>query len=237
MGRLPREVFKPAEDEAGVYLYLSNRVLEGEADLGESEKRQFLSILTSVIPLYSIECLCSVVLDDSFHLIIYVPKKLLSPEKIAERLSGRPADFLNRSENSVNPGSLMKELQSSFTRWYNRTRPMRKSGSYWRERYKCTRLTDDIALLCCIKYLERDLSSEQPESVREARKRHLEDHDLYIKLETCRNWTDGLAVGSRESLRRYAERLWGPERAKIKRFGKIYKDENIELYSMRQLIK
>ena len=236
MGRLPREVFKPAEDEDGVYLYLSNRILNGESELGAAEQKQFISILNSVISLYSIECLSAVVRNNSLHLVVYVPNTQLSPDKITELIPGI-ADTESRCENSNNPGILMKELQSSFTRWYNRTRPKRRNGSYWKERYKCTRLTDETALLCCILYLERDLSSELPEAVLESRKRHLDDQNLNIKLEPCRNWTDGLAIGSRASLRRYAERLWGPERAKIKRFGKIYKDENIELYSMRQLIK
>ncbi len=60
--------------------------------------------------------------------------------------------------------------------------------------------------------------------------------DLKPLLLTSRLWTDAVALGSKDSLKKYALTLWGPERASIKKFGKVILNKNCELFSLRQLI-
>jgi hypothetical protein len=59
--------------------------------------------------------------------------------------------------------------------------------------------------------------------------------DTQFLLQANRHWTNGVAMGRRSSLREYAAVLWGAERAKIKRFGKVFSCDDFEIYSMRQL--
>jgi hypothetical protein len=49
-----------------------------------------------------------------------------------------------------------KELQQPFTRWYNRTRPRRRRGHLWAERFKSTILEGGLAVWHCWRYLERN---------------------------------------------------------------------------------
>jgi hypothetical protein len=48
----------------------------------------------------------------------------------------------------------MRHVQQLFTGWYNRTRPDRRRGSLWADRFKHTILEDGVAVWSCWKYIE-----------------------------------------------------------------------------------
>jgi hypothetical protein len=48
----------------------------------------------------------------------------------------------------------IRELQQPFTRWFNRTRPVRRHGSLWGGRFKNTILENGLAVWDCWKYIE-----------------------------------------------------------------------------------
>ena len=48
----------------------------------------------------------------------------------------------------------MKDLQQPFTRWFNRTRPVRRRGHLWADRFKNTVLENGLAVWDCWKYIE-----------------------------------------------------------------------------------
>jgi putative transposase len=49
---------------------------------------------------------------------------------------------------------LLKDLQQLFTGWYNRTRPVRRRGGLWADRFKSVLLDGETALWSCMKYVE-----------------------------------------------------------------------------------
>ena len=301
MGRLPRSAFTPAINEVGVYLHLYNHLIL-DVKLGDAEKQYFLNLLKNTLQLYSIECLSAVVMQDSYHLVLYVPKETQPLQKITTMLKHNgqvPRDDYaqRRYEVSNKLSHFMNELQRSFTVWYNKTRPKHRYGALWQSRYKCLKLLDSTSLIHCIKYIElapvRSQSVSTPDEYnystfgiskktsihpfaesflkhmnkaleqnlnfdnliqifqddffrllnRKANgtldknkvKRLLAKKDKPILLQNSRLWTDSVALGSREKLREYASILWGPERAKKKKFGKVICNKEFEIYTMRQL--
>jgi hypothetical protein len=50
----------------------------------------------------------------------------------------------------------MRHVQQLFTMWYNRTRPIRRRGSLWADRFKHTILEDGVAVWSCWKYIENN---------------------------------------------------------------------------------
>jgi hypothetical protein len=301
MGRLPRSAFTPAINEPGVYLHLYNR-LTLDVKLGDAEKQYFLNLLKNTLQLYSIECLSAVVIQDSYHLVLYVPKEAQSLQKITTLLKHNeqlPGDDYaqRRYEVSNKLSHFMNELQRNFTVWYNKTRLKHRYGALWQSRYKCLKLLDSTSLIHCIKYIElapvRTQLSTTPDEYNYSTfgiskktsihpfaesflkhmnkafaqnlnfnsliqviqddfsrllngkattlpdktkiKRLLAKKNKPVLLQSSRLWTDSVALGSREKLREYASVLWGPERAKKKKFGKVISNKECEIYSMRQL--
>ena len=55
-------------------------------------------------------------------------------------------------------------------------------------------------------------------------------------LKQSRFWTDSLILGTRKVLRSEAITIWGEDKGKKKQFGKVYKDEEVDIRSMRQLM-
>jgi len=48
----------------------------------------------------------------------------------------------------------MRELQHQFAAWYNRTRPVRRRGGLWADRFKSVVLEGSTAVWECLKYVE-----------------------------------------------------------------------------------
>jgi putative transposase len=167
MGRPSRSIFKPDENEKGVYLHVYNHCVEGvsrEFPFRDTEKEKFLKHLKKTLTLYSIECLSAVCMSNHYHLILYVPKDILSAGEMVKRIVSYKKGKVvieagdhycqRRMEMSNDLSSFMKELQQSFTCWYNRTRDYKRRGTLWEQRFKCVKLADSEALATCLQYVE-----------------------------------------------------------------------------------
>ena len=168
MGRLPRSVFKPAIWEEGVFLHVYNHCVEGGHDnlypFGEKEKEKFISHLGRTLTLYSIECVSVMVMSNHYHLVLYIPKDTFSSEEMVKRIvkftNGKITPNINdaytqrRLKMSNDISEFMKELQQYFTRWFNRTRKIKRRGTLWEQRFKCTKLAGEGTMLKCLQYIE-----------------------------------------------------------------------------------
>ena len=167
MGRKSRNIFKPAQDENGVYLHVYNHCVEGgsrEYPFGDVEKEHFFKHLKNTLCLYSIECISAVAMSNHFHLILYIPKKTFSEKEMFQRIKKYRKqkivfdvddDYCQRRHQMSNDlSSFMKELQQGFTCWFNRTRSFRRRGTLWEQRFKCSKLIDSKALSTCLQYVE-----------------------------------------------------------------------------------
>jgi hypothetical protein len=103
-------------------------------------------------------------MGNHFHLLAYVPAEVPSPD-----LAARRYERFHSGKRSMDPKSdacrklalklrdvseFMKDLEQPFTRWFNRTRPVRRRGHLWADRFKNTLLENGLAVWDCWKYIE-----------------------------------------------------------------------------------
>ena len=103
-------------------------------------------------------------MSNHFHCILYIPKETFSAKEMARRLvtfkkgkvdiDPNSEYCLRRLEMSNDLSSFMKELQRGFTCWYNKSRPYKRRGTLWEQRFKCTKLVGSEALVTCLQYVE-----------------------------------------------------------------------------------
>jgi len=156
-----------ADDQASWY-HCYNRVAGTSLDrpFDDVAKEQFVRILHRVCSLYSVQVVSYQVMSNHFHLLVHAP----SEEPSAEVMCRRFATF-HRNKRTLEPNSpscrawqarsrdiswFMRHLQHLFTAWYNRTRPVRRRGSLWADRFKNTLLESGAAVWSCWKYIENN---------------------------------------------------------------------------------
>lgn len=160
--RMPR--FKV--QDRSIFYHLYNRVA-GEPDFlpfGPKEKEYFVRLLHKLDLLYSIKVVSYQVMSNHFHLVVHAPKESPSKEELCRRY-----EAYHDGKRRMTPSDprcelwatrvrdiswYMQTLQQSFTRWFNRTRRMRRRGSLWADRFKHTILGDSQAVWECCKYVE-----------------------------------------------------------------------------------
>lgn len=151
------------------YYHLLNRVA-GERNFfpfGEVEKEQFFRLALELSRLYAVELLSLVVMSNHYHIVCaaraeapgkaeiqrrwqgyYGEKKLFEPNwDDAEVVAAWGARLRDIS-------CFVKDLQQRFTSWFNRTRPTRRRGTLWADRFKNTIVEGETALWDCIRYVE-----------------------------------------------------------------------------------
>jgi REP element-mobilizing transposase RayT len=153
-------------NDTAVFYHLYNRVAgePGFFPFGPAEKEHFLRLLRSLDSFFTVRVVAYQVMSNHFHLIAHVPAQPPSPDEVCRRYKayyrGRrtlePSDprcvMLGRRMRDIS--WYMQVLEQQFTRWYNRTRPKRRRGALWAERFKHTLLGDARAVWECWKYLE-----------------------------------------------------------------------------------
>lgn len=158
---------KPAgADPHGTYYHLLNRIagVPGEFPFGEVEKEMLIRLLKKLAGLYTLDLLAWQVMGNHFHLVVFAPAAPPSPEEAARRFAA-----FHNGRRSLDPGSpqcqqlagrlrdiswFMHDLQQQFASWYNRTRPVRRRGILWGDRFKSVILEGATAVWECIKYVE-----------------------------------------------------------------------------------
>ena len=160
--RHPR--LKPGDEDTFMHVY--NRTVGStvEFPFGDVEKEEFIRRLKKLDKYYAIDVLAVQVLGNHFHAIIHIPAEKLTNEEVARRYNE-----YHDGKQTIDPKSpackrlaahlrdvscFMAELQQPFTRWYNRTRPRRRRGHLWADRFKNTVLESGLAVWDCWKYVE-----------------------------------------------------------------------------------
>lgn len=103
-------------------------------------------------------------MSNHFHIVLYAPGKPPSLEETARRYEDFYEGKRRLSANAplcaeiaprLNDISwFMRDLQQRFTVWFNRTRPIRRRGALWADRYKNVLLDQGMALWTALKYIE-----------------------------------------------------------------------------------
>lgn len=155
-------------DDQPTWYHCYNRVAGTENDrpFGNPEKEQFVRILKRVAELYTVQVISYQIMSNHFHLLVYAPVEEPSAEEMCQRFAR-----FHRGKRTLSPDSptckawqarsrdiswFMRHLQHLFTAWYNRTRPVRRRGSLWADRYKNTLLESGKAVWACWAYIENN---------------------------------------------------------------------------------
>jgi REP element-mobilizing transposase RayT len=155
-------------DDQPVWYHCYNRIAGTSADLpfGDVEKEKFVRLLHRVNRLYSVKIVAYQVMSNHFHLLVHAPCEQPSEEDACQRYKA-----FHHGKRELRPGSrecrdwqarcrdvswLLRHLQHLFTVWYNRTRPIRRRGSLWADRFKHTILESGQAVWSCWSYIENN---------------------------------------------------------------------------------
>ena len=158
---------KPAgADPHGTYYHLLNRIagMPGDLSFGDVEKEMFIRLMKKFAGLYTLDLLAWQVMGNHFHLVVFAPANPPLPEEAARRFAA-----FHHGKHSMDPASpqgeqlatrlrdiswFMHDLQQQFACWYNRTRPARRRGMLWGNRFKSVVLEGVTAVWECLKYVE-----------------------------------------------------------------------------------
>lgn len=155
-------------DHADTWYHCYNRAAGTSEDRPflDADKEQFVRILHRVNQLYSVRIVAYQIMSNHYHLLVHAPRTVMSQEDVCRRYKA-----FHRGRKDMEPGSplcrfwqertrdiswFMRHLQQLFTCWYNRSRPLRRRGSLWADRFKHTILEGGSAVWACWKYIENN---------------------------------------------------------------------------------
>lgn len=155
-------------DHADTWYHCYNHTIGTSADrpLGDADKEMFVRILHRVSMLYGVKVVGYQIMSNHFHLLIHAPVRSLQSIEMCNRYNR-----FHRGKRSLLPDSplcdewcrrsrdiswFMRHVQHLFTAWYNRTRPVKRKGSIWADRFKHTILESGSAVWSCWKYIENN---------------------------------------------------------------------------------
>lgn len=155
-------------DDQDTWHHCYNRIAGTSMDLPfqDTDKEQFVRFLKRVSRLYTVRVVSYQVMSNHFHLLVQAPVGLPSPEETCRRYT----DF-HGGRRMIEPNTpacrtwqtrcrdvswFMRHLQQLFTAWYNRSKPLRRRGSLWADRYKNTILESGVAVWSCWNYIENN---------------------------------------------------------------------------------
>lgn len=163
--RMAREFFKPRNE--GVYLHVYNHTVSMMNDhlpLGNLEKEIFIRVFERYKVKYNIKLISLVVMGNHFHALVYCPSEKFSTEEAfnaynkfhKKEKTKFKDDFRVKTlqENSNNISEFMREAQREFTLWFNKSRPFKRKGALWQDRFQCQLIQSDVYLWGCLKYIE-----------------------------------------------------------------------------------
>ena len=155
-------------DGAQCYHHCFNRTGGTREDLvfGDAEKRALFDIATRLQVFYTVEVISFVSMSNHFHIVMSTSDALPTREEAARRYEAyygesRPTPlweldpiYLKHAGRMRDFSCFMKDLQQLFTNWYNKSRPVRRHGRLWADRFKNVLLEDGPALWKCVEYVE-----------------------------------------------------------------------------------
>lgn len=159
-----------------------SRVVDRAKVLGKVEKEQFIRFMRLYEKLCGLHVLTFCLMDNHFHILVEVPRRPdalpTNDELIAlvrTTLGDQRADNLanifvqwgqqgNHSAIEAererwfrqmwNLASFMKVLKQRFSQWYNGTRPTRRTGTLWEDRYRSVLVENGAALRAMAAYID-----------------------------------------------------------------------------------
>jgi REP element-mobilizing transposase RayT len=162
MARLPR---LKVENEVGWY-HLCSRVagwLNWFPFEDRIARRKLLETIRKYLAVYSCEAAAFCLMGNHYHLLVrFLPFAILSREELYQRarLLYRDPDQVLRSEQQwqrfnrriFDVSEFMRNIQQSYTKWYNRR--YQRRGSLWGERFKSVILGGQTSILETLLYVE-----------------------------------------------------------------------------------
>ena len=164
-----RARIKDDQNQNGAYYHILNRTAGTREDrpFDDVEKEQFVKLLCSLARFYTIEIIGFCVMSNHYHIVLWVPYEKPTQSEAAKRYA---RFYPKRSVPEPNTpemerlqhrmrdlSDLGKQLQMQFTSWYNRTRPTKRRGGLWADRFKSLLLEgskDHAAVWSCLAYVE-----------------------------------------------------------------------------------
>jgi putative transposase len=159
-----------------------SRVVNREKVFGDREKAQFMRYLRMYARLCGVNVLDHCLMDNHFHLLVEVPRRpevlpdnahlvALVRATLGESRADTLAGWLQRWEEQGNHqaiveererwfrqmwnlASFMKVLKQRFSQWFNGTRPVRRKGTLWEERYRSILVQEGRALQEMAAYID-----------------------------------------------------------------------------------
>ncbi len=155
-------------DQHDTWHHCYNRTAGTSQDrpFADADKEQFTRILKRVSRLYSVRVVAYQVMSNHFHLLLHVPAQPPDPEETCRRFTR-----VHYGKRFLRPDSIacqvwqarcrdvswfMRHLQHLYTAWYNRSRPVRRRGPLWADRFQSTILGDGTAVWACWNYIENN---------------------------------------------------------------------------------
>ena len=148
--------------------HLLNRVAGTRSFLpfGDVEKEQFFRLALELSTLYCLDLISVVVMSNHYHIVCAAPADAPGKEEIRRRWQayyGEDRVEPNWEDPEVvavwgarlrDISKFIHDLQQRYTCWYNRTRPERRRGRLWADRYKSVILETGEAVWDCVRYVE-----------------------------------------------------------------------------------
>jgi REP element-mobilizing transposase RayT len=159
-----------------------SRVVNREMVFGDREKAQFAQYLRLYAKLFGLNVLTHCLMDNHFHILVEVPRRpevlptdqqLVAlvratlgearADNLADRLAlwEKQEDFQSIDNERDkwfrqmwNLASFMKVLKQRFSQWFNGTRPTRRTGTLWEERYRSILVQEGRALQEIAAYID-----------------------------------------------------------------------------------
>lgn len=164
---MSREFYKPKND--GVYLHIYNQTVAmefGQLPLGEIEKENFTRIIERHLLKYNIDLISLVLMGNHFHMLVYSHAERLSPQQGVKRyakfhnspneLEENDWRIVELLKHSNNVSEFMREVQGEFSKWFNKSRPYKRRGALWQDRFHCQLIQSDVYLWSCLTYIEQN---------------------------------------------------------------------------------
>jgi putative transposase len=159
-----------------------SRVVDRAKVLGKAEKEQFIRYMRLYEKLFGLHVLTFCLMDNHFHVLVEVPRRpetLPSNDELIDLVRATLGD--GRADNLANLlalwdgqgnflaieaererwfrqmwnlSSFMKVLKQRFSQWYNGTRPNRRTGTLWEDRYRSVLVEDGAALRAMAAYID-----------------------------------------------------------------------------------
>ena len=149
-----------------MFYHVYNRVAgePGYLPFGPAEKEYFVRLLHELNTFFAVKVVAYQIMSNHFHLVIHASEEIPKPEEVCKRY-----ERYYQGKRKLDPSDpyceilaarmrdiswYMHDLQQRFSSWFNRTRPGRRRGVLWADRFKHTLLGDSQAVWECVKYVE-----------------------------------------------------------------------------------